>query len=419
MNITILDDYFDTLRGLPCFRKLDGHSVTIWNDHVQDVDALAERLRDTEVLVLIRERTQIRAPLIARLPKLRLISQRSVFPHIDIDACTAQGVIVSSNQHADTPSYAAAELTWGLILAAMRQIPQQMRALQDGRWQIGVGKTLRGRTLGIYGYGRIGAEVARYGAAFGMKVLIWASEASLQRARQDGWDIAPDKRTFFKACDVLSLHMRLVPATRGIVTAEDLDGMKPSALLVNTSRSGLIAPGALERALHVGRPGMAAVDVYDKEPLRDPQHPLLHMPNVVCTPHIGYVTEDEFDLQFSDIFEQIVSFAAGHPIHVVNPEVLGQARFGHAETEVRDTVDPLILDLLEWIGPGARPYSEVIETWRTSCPRLPVWEEANARGYLTRIHSPGGVAEVKVSEAGAAHLLASRGRPAGSSQTSA
>ncbi len=413
MNITILDDYFDTLRGLPCFRKLDGHTVTIWNDHVQDVDALAERLRDTEVLVLIRERTQIRAALIARLPKLRLISQRSVFPHIDIDACTAHGVIVSSNQHADTPSYAAAELTWGLILSAMRQIAQQMRSLQEGRWQIGVGKTLRGRTLGIYGYGRIGAEVAAYGAAFGMKVLIWASEASRLRAREDGWDIAPDKKTFFETCDVVSLHMRLVAATRSIVTAADLGMMKPSALIVNTSRAGLIAPGALEQALRLGRPGMAAVDVYEQEPLRDAQHPLLRMANVVCTPHIGYVTEDEFELQFSDIFEQIVSFAAGHPIHVVNPQVLGQAAM-----ENDDTVAPLVLDLLEWIGSDARPYSEVIEIWRTSCPRLPVWEEANARGYLTRLHTPGGVAEVKLSEAGAAHLRANRDGPAGHSQTS-
>ena len=322
MKITILDDYFDTLRGLPCFRKLDGHAVTVWNDHVQEVDALAERLRDTEVLVLIRERTQIRAPLIARLPKLRLISQRSVFPHIDIDACTAHGVIVSSNQHAGSLSYAAAELTWGLVIAAMRQIPQQMQALQAGRWQIGVGRSLRGRTLGIYGYGRIGAEVARYGAAFGMKVLVWAREASRQRAREDGWDVTPDKHAFFETCDVISLHMRLVKDTRGIVTAQDLGTMKPTALLVNTSRAGLIVPGALEHALQAGRPGMAAVDVYDEEPLRDVQHPLLRMPNVVCTPHIGYVTEDEYEIQFSDIFDQIVSYAAGHPIHVVNPEVL-------------------------------------------------------------------------------------------------
>lgn len=322
MNITILDDYFDTLRGLPCFRKLDGHAVTVWNDHVQDVDALAERLRDTEALVLIRERTQIRAPLIARLPKLRLISQRSVYPHIDVDACTAHGVILSSNQHAGTPSYAAAELTWGLVLAGMRRIPQQVEALKNGVWQTGMGRTLRGRTLGIYGYGRIGAEVARYGAAFGMRVLVWAREASRQRARDDGWDVAPDKQAFFEACDVLSLHMRLVPDTRGIVTAADLARMKPSALLVNTSRAGLIEPGALAQALRAGRPGMAAVDVFETEPLRDPKDPLLQLPNAICTPHIGYVTEDEYETQFSDVFDQILAYAAGKPIHVINPAVL-------------------------------------------------------------------------------------------------
>lgn len=322
MNITILDDYFDTLRGLPCFRKLDGHAVTVWNDHVQDVDALAERLRDTEALVLIRERTQIRAPLIARLPKLRLISQRSVYPHIDVDACTEHGVILSSNQHAGTPSYAAAELTWGLVLAGMRRIPQAVQLLKQGTWQTGMGRTLRGRTLGIYGYGRIGAEVARYGAAFGMKVLVWAREASRQRARDDGWDVAPDKQAFFETCDVLSLHMRLVPDTRGIVTAADLARMKPSALLVNTSRAGLIEPGALVQALRAGRPGAAAVDVFESEPMTDPQHPLLQLPNALCTPHIGYVTEDEYETQFADVFDQIVAYAAGKPIHVINPAVL-------------------------------------------------------------------------------------------------
>ena len=322
MNITILDDYFDTLRGLPCFRKLDGHAVTVWNDHVQDVDALAERLRDTEALVLIRERTQIRAPLIARLPKLRLISQRSVCPHIDVDACTEHGVILSSNQHAGTPSYAAAELTWGLVLAGMRRIPQAVQLLKQGTWQTGMGRTLRGRTLGVYGYGRIGAEVARYGAAFGMKVLVWAREASRQRARDDGWDVAPDKQAFFETCDVLSLHMRLVPDTRGIVTAADLARMKPSALLVNTSRAGLIEPGALAQALRAGRPGAAAVDVFESEPMTDPQHPLLQLPNALCTPHIGYLTEDEYETQFSDVFDQIVAYAAGKPIHVINPAVL-------------------------------------------------------------------------------------------------
>jgi D-3-phosphoglycerate dehydrogenase len=326
MNISILDDYFDTLRTLDCFKKLDGHNITIHNDHVQDVDALAQRLKDTEALVLIRERTQIRSTLLERLPKLKLISQRSVYPHIDIDACTRLGIIVSSGQHADTPSWAAAELTWGLVLAAMRQIPQQMAALKSGHWQTGVGHTLRGKTLGIYGYGRIGAVVAGYGKAFGMKVLVWAREPALAKARADGLAIAASKGEFFEACDVLSLHMRLVDATRGIVTAEDLARMKPTALLVNTSRAPLIAPGALVDALRKGRPGMAAVDVFEKEPLRDVNDPLLAMDSVVATPHIGYVTRDEYELQFTDIFDQILDYAAGNPSNVVNPEVLENAR---------------------------------------------------------------------------------------------
>jgi len=324
VQVTILDDYFDTLRTLACFRELAGHEVTIWNDHVQDLEALSRRLEDTEALVLIRERTQIRAPLIERLPKLGLISQRSVYPHIDIDACTRHGIVVSSNMHSDAPSYAAAELTWGLVVAAMRQIPQQAAALKAGVWQTGVGHTLRDKTLGIFGYGRIGAVVAGYGKAFGMNVLIWAREASLERARADGYRTAASKAQFFAESDVLSLHMRLVEATRGIVSAEDLAHMKPSALLVNTSRAPLIQPGALVDALRAGRPGMAAVDVFEQEPLRDPKHPLLTMPNVVCTPHIGYVTRDEYEVQFADIFAQITAYAAGTPINVVNPEVLKQ-----------------------------------------------------------------------------------------------
>ena len=326
MRISILDDYFDTLRTLPCFGKLAGHDVAVWNDHVQDVDVLAERLAYTEVLVLIRERTQIRAPLLERLPRLRLISQRSVYPHVDVDACTRLGVIVSSSQHAGTPSYAAAELTWGLVLAAARQIPQQMAALQAGSWQIGVGTTLRDKTLGIYGYGRIGSVVAGYGKAFGMNVLVWAREASLERALEDGHAIATSKAGFFEACDVISLHMRLVAATRGIVTAADLARMKPSALLVNTSRAQLIEQGALVEALRAGRPGMAAVDVFEDEPLRDPAHPLLTLRNVVCTPHIGYVSRDEYEVQFTDIFDQIVAYAKGTPTNVVNPDVLPVAR---------------------------------------------------------------------------------------------
>jgi D-3-phosphoglycerate dehydrogenase len=326
VKISILDDYFNTLRTLDCFAKLKSHDVTIHNDHVQDVESLAQRLKDTEVLVLIRERTQIRAPLLERLPNLKLISQRSVYPHIDIDACTRLGIVVSSSQHAGTPSYAAAELTWGLVLAAMRQIPQQMVALKSGNWQIGVGHTLRGKTLGIYGYGRIGAVVAGYGRAFGMKVLVWAREPALAQARADGYAVAASKQEFFEQCDVLSLHMRLVDATRGIVTADDLARMKPTSLLVNTSRAPLIAPDALVDALRAGRPGMAAVDVFEKEPLRDTNDPLLTMPNVICTPHIGYVTRDEYELQFTDIFDQIVDYAAGTPSNVVNPDVLGQSR---------------------------------------------------------------------------------------------
>ncbi|SHL29168.1 D-3-phosphoglycerate dehydrogenase [Bradyrhizobium lablabi] len=323
MKISILDDYFDTLRTLDCFRKLAGHDVTIWNDHLQDVDALAERLCDTEALVLIRERTQIRTSLLERLPDLRLISQRSVYPHIDIDACTRLGIIVSSSQHADTPSYAAAELTWGLVLAAMRAIPQQMAALKAGHWQIGVGHTLRGKTLGIYGYGRIGAVVAGYGKAFGMNVLVWAREPALAKARADGYATATSKAEFFEQCDVMSLHMRLVDATRGIVTASDLARMKPTALLVNTSRAPLIEPNALVNALRAGRPGMAAVDVFEKEPLRDVNDPLLTMDNVVATPHIGYVSRDEYEIQFTDIFDQIVAYARGQLANVVNPDVLG------------------------------------------------------------------------------------------------
>jgi D-3-phosphoglycerate dehydrogenase / 2-oxoglutarate reductase len=319
MKVAILDDYFDTVRTLACFAKLAGHEVTVWNDHVQDTDTLAARLADVEALVLIRERTQIRAPLLERLPKLRLISQRSVYPHIDIDVCTRRGIVVSSSQHAGTPSFAAAELTWGLILAAERAIPQQMAALKAGRWQVGVGNSLRGRTLGIHGYGRIGSAVAGYGRAFGMKVLVWSRPASLAKALADGYEVASGKEALYETCDVVTLHMRLVEATRGIVTLADLARMKKDSLLVNTSRAGLIVPGALVAALKAGRPGRAAVDVFETEPLRDPQDPLLAMDNVVATPHIGYVTREEYELQFTDIFDQILAYAAGKPINVVNP----------------------------------------------------------------------------------------------------
>jgi len=326
MRVSILDDYFDTLRTLNCFDKLLGHDVTVFNDHVQDVDQLAERLHDCEALVLIRERTEIRAALLERLRDLRLISQRSVYPHIDIDACTQLGIVVSSDLHAGSPSYATAELTWGLVLAAMRQIPQQVASLKAGAWQAGVGQTVLFKTLGIYGYGRIGRVVAGYGQAFGMNVVVWAREASRAKAEADGIAVADSEEAFFETCDIISLHMRLVEATRGIVTAADLARMKPTGLLVNTSRAGLIEPGALVAALRSGRPGMAAVDVYEDEPIVDTAHPLLGMDNVVCTPHIGYVTRDEWEVQFADVFDQINAYAAGTPTNVVNPDVFLHTR---------------------------------------------------------------------------------------------
>jgi D-3-phosphoglycerate dehydrogenase len=326
MKITILDDYFDTVRGLPCFAKLAGHTVTIWNDHVQDTDALAARLKDTEVLVPIRERTKFQAPLLDRLTTLRLISQRSVYPHIDVPACTRNGIILSSNMSAETPSYAAAELTWALALAAARDIPQQMNSLKAGAWQCGVGTTLRGKVYGVHGYGRIGAEVARYAKAFGMDVVVWAREATRERARADGWRTADSQEAFYAECDVISLHMRLVDATRHIVKASHLALMKPTAILVNTARAPLIEPGALVAALKAGRPGKAAVDVFEEEPVRDPAHPLLQLNNVVATPHIGYVSVEAYERQFNEIFDQIVAYAAGTPINVINPEVLERAR---------------------------------------------------------------------------------------------
>ena len=323
MNIAILDDYQDTVRTLTCFGKVASHHVTIWRDHTKDVDVLADRLRDAEALALIRERTPIRAPLLRRLDTLRLISQVGVHPHIDVAACTQRGVIVSAFQGGGRPSYATAELTWGMIIAAFRRIPQEMAALRAGTWQaypIGVG--LRGKTLGIYGYGRIGAVVAGYGKAFGMNVLVWGRESSLAKGRGDGHAIAPNKEAFFEQSDVVSLHVRLVDATRGMVTAADLARMKSTALFVNTSRAGLVVPGALEAALRAGRPGLAAIDVYEDEPVLGGRHSLLAMDNVICLPHLGYVTHDGLEGMFSTIFDQMLAYASGKPINVSNPEVL-------------------------------------------------------------------------------------------------
>lgn len=323
MKVHILDDWFDTLRGLPCFAMLARHEVTVWADHEPDPASLAERVREAEALVLFRERTKIGADLLERLPNLKLISQRSVYPHIDVAACTKQGVLLCSNMHSDTPSYAAAEHTLALILASYRQIPQQVASVRSGDWQAGVGRTLRGRTLGLYGYGRIARAVATYAKALGMKVQWWSSDNGRTRALADGKRLAPSREAFFATSDIVSLHVRLKPATRGIITAEDLATMSPRSLFVNTSRSGLVVPGALEAEIAKARI-FAAVDVFDTEPLTDPTHPLLTSPFVLPTPHIGYVTEDEFDLQFTDIFDQINAYADAKPIHMINPEVWSQ-----------------------------------------------------------------------------------------------
>ncbi len=324
MKITILDDTLDAIRHLDCFAKLKGHEVKVWNDHTKDLDTLVDRLKDTEALVLIRERTPVRAPLIERLPKLKLISQRSVYPHIDVEACTKRGILLCSDMHPGRPSFATAELTWGLVLAAMRGIPQQMAALKAGRWQTMLGTAVRGRTLGILGYGRIGASVAGYGRAFGMKVLAWGREGSLARARADGHEAVAGKQALFEQSDVLSVHVRATTSTQGLVTAGDLARMKASALFVNTSRASIVEPGALVAALRAGRPGMAAIDVYEEEPVSGGNHPLLAMDNVVCTPHIGYVERDGYESAFTVIFDQVLAYAAGQPMNMINPEALGR-----------------------------------------------------------------------------------------------
>ena len=324
MNISILDDFHDTVRTLPSYAKLAGHKVTIWNDHTKDVDVLAERLKDTEALVLFRERTPITAELAARLPRLKLISQRGSYPHIDVEACTKNGIMVCSRRPGPggEPSWATAELTWALVLMGLRDLPRQIDSMKAGKWQFSVGHAAHGRTLGIYAYGRIGSTVASYGRAFGMKVQVWGRDASLVRARADGYAVARSREAFFSESDVISLHMPLVEGTRGIVKEADLKMMKPTALIVNTSRAGLIEPGALVNALRTGRPGKAGVDVYEQEPVTDVKHPLLTMPNVICTPHNGYVEHDTHELQFRDIFDQILAYADGKPVNVANPEVV-------------------------------------------------------------------------------------------------
>ena len=316
MNIVIPDDYQDAVRRLDCFAKLRGHDVTVFNDTVKDLATLEQRFRDADALVLIRERTAIGDELLSRLPRLRLISQTGKgASHIDVEACTRRGVGVAVGTGSP---YAPAELTWALVLAAMRRVPQEWAHLRGGGWQHVLGTTVRGRTLGIFGYGKIGSLVAGYGRAFGMNVLVWGREGSQTRARRDDLDVAESQRALFAESDVLSLHVRLDDSTRGIVTAADLARMKQEALIVNTSRAELIESGALEAALRAGRPGYAAVDVYEEEPILGAQHPLLAMDNALCTPHLGYVEKDSYELYFGQAFDNVVAFAEGKATNLIN-----------------------------------------------------------------------------------------------------
>ncbi len=321
MKIAIPDDYQDAVRTLNCFQKLNGHQVIISREHLRDPKVLADRLQGVEALVLIRERTPINEALLALLPDLRLIVQTGKrAPHIDLAACTRHGVAVVYAAPSAGRSYATAELTWGLILSAMRFIPQEVASMKAGHWQSALGRTLHGRTLGIFGYGNIGSQVATYRQAFGMKVQVWGREGSRSRAQANGIEVAASKAALFRDADVLSLHIALSEETRGIVSAANLALMKPSALLVNTSRAALIEPGALEEALRAGRPGYAAVDVYESEPVVD--HPLLHMDNVICTPHLGYVEQESYESLLGAAFDQLLAFAAGNRANVANPDAL-------------------------------------------------------------------------------------------------
>ncbi len=335
MNIIILDDYQDAVRKLRCASKLDPFNAKVFTNTVKGIGQLSVRLRDAEVLVLIRERTHFPRQLLEKLPRLKLIAQTGrVGPHIDVEACTRLGIAVAEGVGSPI---APAELTWALIMASMRRLPQYIGNLKHGAWQqsglkaasmppnFGVGMLLRGKTLGLWGYGRIGQLVAGYGRAFGMQVLIWGSESSRARAVADGYMAAESREAFFAHCDVLSLHLRLCEDTRGMVTLDDLNRMKPTALFVNTSRAELLSEGALVSALNRGRPGMAAIDVFESEPILQ-GHPLLRLENAVCTPHIGYVEQDSYELYFDAAFDNVLNFVRGEPSNIVNPDALKALR---------------------------------------------------------------------------------------------
>ncbi len=331
MNIVILDDYQDAVRKLKCAGKLDAYAAKVYTNTVKGMGQLAVRLKDAEALVLVRERTQLNRALIEKLPKLRLISQTGkIGPHIDLAACTERGIAVAEGVGSPV---APAELTWALIMAAMRRLPQYISNLKHGAWQqsglkassmpanFGLGNTLRGKTLGIWGYGRIGQLVAKYGQAFGMNVKVWGREASRAQALADGFQAFTSREACFEESDVLSLHLRLCDDTQNTVSADDLARMKPTALLVNTSRSELIESGALLAALNRGRPGLAAVDVFESEPILQ-GHALLRLENCICTPHIGYVEQDSYELYFGAAFDNIINYIKGTPTNIVNPGAL-------------------------------------------------------------------------------------------------
>lgn len=335
MNIIILDDYQDAVRKLECAALLEAHPAKVFTNTVKGIGQLSVRLRDAEVLVLIQDRTTFNKQLLEKLPKLKLISQMgNVGPHLDVDACTQLGIAVTQTDENPEPS---AELTWALIMAAMRRIPQYVGSLKHGAWQqsglrsaampdnFGLGIGLRGKTLGIWGYGRVGKIVASYGRAFGMKVLVWGSERARSEARTDGLDVAEVREMLFTDSDVLSLHLQLSESTRSLVTANDLALMKPTSLLVNISRAELIEEGALVGGLNRGRPGMAAVDVFESEPILQ-GHPLLRLENAICTPHINYVEKQNYEMMFGEAFQNILQFIKGQPTQLVNPEVMTRLR---------------------------------------------------------------------------------------------
>lgn len=321
MKIAIIDDYQDAFRKLECSKKLAGHELIAFTDTEKDPAKLAARLQGVEILVLTQQRSKLPRAVIEKLPKLKLVSQTGRNAnHIDIAACTEKGIVVSAGG-AGNPN-PTAELAWGLILAALRRIPQEVRRMQDGKWQGSVGTGLFGKTLGIYAYGRIGSLVAQVGRAFGMRVWCWGREGSTTKAKAAGYEVAPSREAFFAESDVISLHLPLNDGTRGIVTAADLAKMKPTALIVNTSRAPIIAKDALVAALKAGRPGRAAIDVFEDEPVLNVSHPLIGMDNVVCTPHLGYVEESTYEAYYSAAVEQILAFIAGKPVNVANPDVL-------------------------------------------------------------------------------------------------